>query len=105
MVCKTRVIQDSLSPKWNQHFNIVIHKSTLANIANHSDDLIFEVIHNSKVIRKCLGKSKTLALHKFFHLMHQDNLAGFEELERHAMIKEWGTPHFDPYDVLAHFIA
>ncbi|KAJ3325865.1 hypothetical protein HDV06_002250 [Boothiomyces sp. JEL0866] len=97
-IARTRVMDNTLDPKWNEVFHIVIYKSTLTQLDSKSDELKFEVFHVAPIGSKSLGITPTLKLHRWIKLLElpEDNPdEAQEELtqeEKENLLLEWGSP-------------
>ncbi|KAJ3260268.1 hypothetical protein HK103_000903 [Boothiomyces macroporosus] len=97
-IARTRVIDNTLDPKWNEVFHVVIYKSTLTQLDSKSDELKFEVFHVAPIGSKSLGITSTLKLHKWIKLLElpEENTDGTQEEltkeEKENLLLEWGSP-------------
>ncbi|KAJ3277204.1 hypothetical protein HDV01_000256 [Terramyces sp. JEL0728] len=97
-IVRTRVIDNTLDPKWNEVFHIVIYKSTLTQLDSKADELKFEVFHVAPIGSKSLGITSTLKLQRWIKLLElpeENKDAPEEELtpeEKENLLLEWGSP-------------
>jgi Ca2+-dependent lipid-binding protein len=93
-VAKTRAIDNTLDPKWNDINYIVIYQSTLTQSVAKSDELRFEVLHASALSKKSLGMTKALKLSRWLSIMGIPGGPNVEltEEETVGLIHEWGSP-------------
>jgi len=104
-VGKTKIVDNTLSPQWNETRHIIIYQSQLAQTVDKSDNLYFEVFDFNNLQKdKSMGRTAILPLSRWVKLMprpakssaFEDDLAAdddpLSDAERDALLKEWGMP-------------
>ncbi|TPX56100.1 hypothetical protein PhCBS80983_g04797 [Powellomyces hirtus] len=123
-VVRTKTIDNSLNPVWEETHHIIITKSTLAHLESKSDELKVEVLDwNNLQKDKSLGTTAPLKLSKWVRLLddgsskaedddekpqnetekekekEKDALPPLTAEEHDTLLHEWGSPFPDDTDI------
>ncbi|KAI8825681.1 uncharacterized protein EV422DRAFT_513846 [Fimicolochytrium jonesii] len=98
-VARTKTIDNSLDPVWDETHHIVISKSTLAQVGSNSDELLVECFDFNGISKdKSLGKTAPLRLARWIKLLEDATYkeevdeSPLLEGERDMLLHEWGSP-------------
>ena len=109
VISKTKVVESSLNPKWDETFDIVIYKSQLSPV-DKADEFSIELFDFNNLQRdKSMGQTPPLKLSRWILLMNkisssplsisadqveeEEVLEELEEHEKNLLIKNWGLPN------------
>jgi Ca2+-dependent lipid-binding protein len=100
---RTRVIDNTLDPKWNEVHHIIIYKSTMTQVQSGSDEFKIEVSHSNALSSKPLGNTVSLSLSRWIKLLGvPDSVSPDEGVsppltreEQEEMLLDWGSPFND----------
>ena len=88
-IARTKIISNTLDPKWNESFEVIITGSMLSN--EGMDQLHFEALHSNGLGTKFLGKTSSLSIYQWIKLYNQKNL---EKENAAELVNGWGSPSF-----------
>ncbi|KND03955.1 uncharacterized protein SPPG_01407 [Spizellomyces punctatus DAOM BR117] len=98
-VARTKTIDNTLDPVWDETFHIVITKSDLTQTSSNSDELKIEVMDwNNLQKDKSMGVTASLRLARWVKLLEDDRgqeADGLSREERDRLLHEWGSPFGD----------
>jgi Ca2+-dependent lipid-binding protein len=102
-VARTRIIDNTLDPKWNEVHHIIIYKSTMTQVQNGSDEFKVEVAHSNALSSKPLGNTVSLSLSRWIKLLGVPDTGSPDDgevppltrEEQEEMLLDWGSPFND----------
>ncbi|TPX65676.1 hypothetical protein SpCBS45565_g05016 [Spizellomyces sp. 'palustris'] len=98
-VARTKTIDNTLDPVWDETFHIVITKADLTQTSSNSDEVKIEVLDwNNLQKDKSMGITPSLRLARWVKLLEDDTEQdpdGLSRDERDRLLHEWGSPFGD----------
>ena len=97
-VCRTRVFDNSLDPKWSEVHHIIIYQSMLKNEGNNkNDEFQIEILHVNALTNINLGSTQSLSLRKWIGMMgitgpNQEEEMKLSDDAIEDLLYHWGSP-------------